>query len=87
MDLIAYINSQEPVKSWTATKKKAMLDDLCATHGYQETVTDEKGETVANPESKKDFANRMLVEQIKRWVNGWRKTQAEKEVTYEQIKL
>jgi ribosome modulation factor len=80
MDLISFINTQEPVKSWTTAKKQAFLDDLVSTHGYQETI-DEK----PNPETKKDFANRMIKEQIKRWVNGWRKTKAEKKLIVDEI--
>ena len=64
-----------------------MLDDLCATHGYRATVTDEEGEEIDNPETKKAFANRMIQEQIKRWVNGWRKSEAEKALEYDEIEL
>lgn len=85
MDIITYMNSQEPVASWTAAKKTAMLDSLCATHGYQEKVTDEEGNEIDNPETKKAFANRMIIEQIKRWVNGWRKSEAERAAAYEEI--
>ena len=76
MDIIGFINTQSPVVDWPAQDKIDMLDDLAETHGYQENVVDENGDTVVNPESKKAFVNRMIVEQIKRWVNGWRKHKA-----------
>lgn len=87
MDIVGFINTQEPVASWTIEKKVAFLNDLCATGGYQETITNEAGETVPNPMTKKEFANRMIAKQIVRWVNGWRKTVAESSVIIESVEL
>jgi hypothetical protein len=87
MDFIEFINNQEPVASWTAAKKLAFLSDMCSTGGYQEEIDDGSGTMIPNPETKKQFANRMIARQIVRWVNGWRKSVAEAEVIYETVEL
>ena len=89
MDIIGFINTQEPVASWTTAKKVSMLNDLCETHGYQEQVLDpdNPGQVIDNPETKKAFVNRMIRKQLKIWVNGWRKSKAQNEVVYDEIEL
>jgi len=87
LDIIRHINDNV---SLTNAKKTEMLDHICATHGYQEKVTVKNKETglseeVDNPETKKQFGGRMIEEQILRWINGWRKTQAEKELTFDEL--
>lgn len=87
MDIITFINSEQPVASWTAEEKIAFLNDFVATGGYQETVTNEAGETVANPVTKKEFANRMIIKYIARCVNGWRKSVAEANIVIDSVEL
>jgi hypothetical protein len=82
IDIIGFINTQEPVASWTPEKKQAMLNDLCSTHGYQEIIDD-----LPNPETKKQFANRIILWQIKKWVEGWRKSVAIQGLTIDEINL
>jgi hypothetical protein len=87
MDIVGFINSQEPVASWTTVQKVAFLNDLCSTGGYQETIVNEAGETIPNPITKKQFANRMIIKQVARWINGWRKSVAESALTIESVDL
>lgn len=85
MDIIGFITTQEPVASWTSAKKQAMLDDLCATLNYQKTIYDEEGNGTQNTQTKKEFANEKILNQLKVWVNDWRRSQAEKELTIEEV--
>lgn len=56
-NIIGIINQTEPFASLSTEIKQSLLDNFCEARGYQETVINEQGETVANPQSKTTFAN------------------------------
>lgn len=80
LDFISCIGSNV---SLTAAKKLEMLEDFALASGY--SLTDEAG----NPteETKKDFANRMIKQFIINRVNSYRKSKAEKVITFEELSL
>lgn len=73
MDIIGYINTQEPVASWDAAKKQRMLDSLAEHFGYDQYTIG----------TKKEFVNSRIVRQIRTWVNEKRKTKAMLSATFE----
>jgi len=87
MDIIGFISTQEPVASWTNAKKIAMLDDYVSYYGYQETIINEQGEEIANPQSKKEFANEKLMQEIIHKVSAVRRRVAENAVVVEELVL
>jgi hypothetical protein len=60
IDIVQFINTQEPVKSWTNAKKQGLLDRFCKARGYQETIYGEP-----NTQTKKDFMNQELLNYVK----------------------
>ena len=87
MDFISYMLTQEPVLSLTGTQKTAMLNDYCSYFNYQTTITDSNGDPIPNPESKTEFANRMIGRDIKSKINATRKIAAEAAATYEEFEI
>jgi len=86
VDIIGFINSVEPALSWDNAKKSVMLNDYVTYYNYKETIINqETGEEIPNPESKKNFANRMLQREITNKVKSVRKRAAEETVTYEEL--
>lgn len=70
---------------------QADLDDYCEEHKYQETVTDENGEEVSNPETKAQFFDRTMHEhawnsvkarRASRAADAARKAELDKEVNF-----
>jgi len=86
-DIIGYLNSVEPIASWSTAKKQDMLNHYVSHFGYQENIDEGTGELVPNPESKKQFANRMLKEHIKDCVNSVRDRASKEAATYEKLDL
>ncbi len=80
MDILGYINTQEPVVNWTSAKKTAFLDSLAKRFKYAENT-----DSLIVPPSKKAYVNHEIERRIKGWVNGQRKKDAEKSVTYDEI--
>lgn len=85
IDIIGHLNTE--ITSLTPQQKQKMLNDLCNAHGYTPLIINEFGDTVDNPESKKAFANRMIIEQIKKWVNVLRRKEAEKLITIQKLDI
>jgi hypothetical protein len=85
LDIIGHIN-QEAVNLTTQQKLK-MLDDYASYFGYSDTLEDGDGNTIPNPETKKEFANRMIEKHIRDIVKSVRKRRAEAQVTYEELEL
>jgi hypothetical protein len=81
LDIIGHIN-QEAV-NLTTPQKLDMLDDYTEYFGYSDTLEDGS----ANPETKKEFANRMIEKHIRDIVKSVRKRRAEAKVTYEELEL
>ena len=52
------------------------VDILKAALGYQDTIINEAGEEIANPQSAKDFAENWIIDQLKRQVKNYEKRQA-----------
>ena len=69
LDFIGYINA---TSSANAAEKGHFLDDLCYSLGYSDTVVAASGETIPNPETKRDFANRAVMEWLKATVRARR---------------
>ena len=82
MDIIGHINSNV---SWSAAKKTAMLVDFVHHIGYQDQVTDENGDLVDNPVTKKDFANDYLKAVIRNAVHAQREKEAREASTYTEL--
>ena len=61
------------------TSEQGLLvrDAICANYNYQENVTGEDGELVPNPESKAEFARRMILKFIKENVRKYRADEAD----------
>lgn len=85
IDIVGHLNDE--VTSINMQQKIAMLEDLCEVHGYEETMLNEAHEEIPNPETKKMFGNRIIVSQIKRWVNNLRTNKAKKAVIIEELEL
>jgi len=79
MDFISFINSQEPVASWTVEKKTNLLNSL-ATHFGWESLT-------PPAMTKQEFINTRLTIKIKDWVNRIRKIEAMASVSYDEVDL
>ena len=82
MDIIGFINTQEPVASWTIEKKQAMLNDLASHFGYDGYITN-----METPPTKKAYVNSRLIEHIRMWVNKHRKDAALRAATYEKLDI
>lgn len=76
-------------KSWDATidQKIAALNDFCDQLQYCDQVLEENGETVPNPETKKQFANRKTLEYISDTVNKRREVLAASKLQYDQVRI
>lgn len=85
IDIISFLNSQEPVASWPASEKQAILDDLAVKYGYSSTIVDDNGQVITNPETKKQFVNRKIMEMIARWINAVRERVAKASATYNKV--
>ena len=48
-----------------ADKIQLIIDSFCNTQGYQEEIEGEGGEMIPNPETKAQFAKRMVIEYVK----------------------
>jgi len=53
-----------------------VIDGVAGQHGYQETVLDEEGNEIPNPETKAQFAKRVILEGVKNAVLSWEAVQA-----------
>ena len=86
IDIVGFMLTQEPVKSWTAAKKLALLDRFCKARGYQETIgVDENGEAIPNPQTKKEFVNTDILNYIKTMFDSDSRTEAVAELSYETV--
>lgn len=72
-DYIAAVNATEPYASKDSATKLDWLDKAAKHRGYQETI-----EGVANSQTKKEFVNQELHNDLKQWVKLGRE-QAERE--------
>lgn len=54
----------------------AKVNLLKSALGYQDTIIDENGDEVANPQSAKDFAEEYLINILKKQVKNYEKRQA-----------
>lgn len=79
------INAVEPYASKSAEVKQGWVVDFTEAHQYQENVINETGEPIPNPESRAEFGNRMIVEFIKRVINGWRQSKAQEAIVIEEM--
>lgn len=59
-----------------------IVDGVAAAHNYQPLIDGQP-----NPESKADFARRMVAEQVKRWVRGQEEQAALAQITITDITL
>lgn len=87
MDFVSFINSQEPVASWSAKKKADFLTDAAYSCGWRETMMDEQGAIVDNPVSAKDHLNNYLRDHIVGLVHSNRKAKAKKQITIETVEI
>jgi hypothetical protein len=85
LDIMGHINQE--VTSLTLQQKQDMLNDYVSYFGYSDTLEDAQGNTIPNPETKKEFANRMIEKHIRDIVKSVRKRRAEAQVTYEELEL
>jgi len=60
MDIVGYINTQEPVLSWPPEKKLKLLERFCRARGYRDTV-----DGAPNPVTRKEFMNADIENYIK----------------------
>lgn len=82
-DMVAAINTA--LSSLTTEQKQAILDDYCDARGYTETIKDAEGKDV--PQTKKAFMNKDISQRIKTIIENYRKQQAFKNVTIENLEL
>jgi chromosomal replication initiation ATPase DnaA len=81
LDIMGHINQE--VTSLTLQQKQDMLNDYASYFGYSDTLEDGS----VNPETKKEFANRMIEKHIRDIVKSVRKRRAEAQITYEELEL
>lgn len=86
IDILGFINTQEPVVNWSTEKKLLLVDKYCLARGYQEYIED-NGEVILNPQTKKDFMNNDLIKYIKKIVNNQIKEDAIKWLLIETIEF
>ena len=48
-----------------ADKKDRIIDGYCGHYGYQETVTDEEGKEIPNPQTKTQFVKKRMIQSLK----------------------
>lgn len=84
MDFIKLIND-----NWNASNavKLGMLEDFAEYHSYQATVTNEQGEEIPNPQTMKDFANKVIIRFVKESVHAKRANKAREQATYTELEL
>lgn len=85
MDIVGYINTQEPVASWTTAKKQKMLDRFCEARGYEETVIDNEGNIIPNPLTRKEFMNSDLENYIIKMFRSDAEREARETLVIEEI--
>lgn len=47
-----------------------VVNGICAYHGYTDLIEDVDGSMIPNPETKSQFAKRMLVTSVKNWLKN-----------------
>jgi hypothetical protein len=53
-----------------------VVDDICGLFGYQAFIPQFIGPPLPNPETKNQFAKRMVVQDVKSWCKTWEQQQA-----------
>uniref|UniRef100_A0A6M3J325 Uncharacterized protein n=1 Tax=viral metagenome TaxID=1070528 RepID=A0A6M3J325_9ZZZZ len=84
LDFVGYINTASPA---SAAEKALFLTDFCAAQGYTDTIVDALGNLIPNPESRKDFANRVILEWFKQVVRNHRFQAASNLIVPEPLEL
>jgi len=85
LDIIGYINDN--VTNLTTEQKLAMMDDICYAFDYREEVSDEDGNMIPNPITKKEWANRHIIIKIVGIVNLARMKKARDAIAFEELEL
>ena len=87
IDIVQFLNTQEPVASWTTAKKQALLGRFCKARGYTEQyVLDENGEPTAELiQTKKDFMNEDILNYIKIMFRADSEREAKESLTVDEI--
>ena len=77
LNFMKFINENT---AFSQEEKIKLLDDFCYSLGYMEMINNEDIDLphIQNPESKVDFANRMISNYIKYNVEKYRRKEAEK---------
>ena len=75
INIVDYINSQEPVASWTTVKKQEMLDRFCEARGYDE----------GSGLTKAQFMDKDILNYIKVMVDGNAREEAINALIYDEI--
>jgi hypothetical protein len=84
LNFVGYINT---TSSASTAEKSRFLDDFCYGLGYSDTMKDIAGNTVPNPETKAQFANRAIMEWLKATVKARRYAIAYEVVTVDELNL
>jgi hypothetical protein len=84
LDFITFINGNLTIN---AAAKQQMLSDFCSAYGYEANITDEAGNSIPNPVTKVDFANRKINNYIKEVINSYRKRKAQDVVSYDNFDI
>lgn len=63
-----------------STKITRILDGICEDNNYQSTIVDAEGNSIPNPETKAQFAKRIVIERIKDMVLAGERKKAEKDI-------
>jgi len=85
MDILGFIETQEPVLSWTSAKKLELGDRFCKARGYQELIDDGECGSIPNPQTKKEFMNKDILGYIKLMVNSNIRQEAIDTLIYDEI--
>lgn len=84
IDIVGHINTE--TKADAATKLR-FLNGMAGSWGYEDTVQDEEGDSIPNPEGKKQFLNRRFLEYIKIKVRSYELKLAEADLVIDDIVL
>lgn len=64
-----------------------VLDGIAEDNGYQATIIDEEGNSIPNPETKAQFAKRIVIERVKGMVLAGERKKSEKEIVVDNTEL